>query len=109
VAERLPGFGSIRRRRARNERAIDRVAAYLRELDQSDPITDALIVLGRTTGAALDRLEADTESSEHTLGNVARVHLQVLEAARPNMTTTVDAFDRMLDDLSAAVRDPSPT
>lgn len=81
----------------------------LREIDQYGPMETALVVLARTTAAALDRLELDAGRSEHTVGHVARVHLQALEALRPNMAPSADAFDRLADELAAAVREPPPT
>jgi hypothetical protein len=107
TAPKLPGFGAIRRQRLRNERAIDDVAKMLRELDQFGPIESALITLARTTGASLDRLEHDNDRSEHTVGSVARVHLQAIESLRPNVTIAGDAFDRLLGELSTALRDPA--
>jgi hypothetical protein len=109
VAERLPGFGSIQRHRYRNERSIDEVARYLRELQQFGPIEAALVTLARTTAAALDRLEHTSDRSEHVVGTVARVHLQALEALRPNTTTAADTFDRLLDELTTAIRNPAST
>jgi hypothetical protein len=109
MADRLPGFGAIRRRRGRNELAVDGVAKYLRDLQQFGPIETALVTLARTTGASLDRLEHDSERSEHVVGSVARVHLQALDSLRPNVTTAGDTFDKLLDELSTAVRDPSPS
>jgi hypothetical protein len=81
----------------------------LRDLDQYGPMESAITVLARTTAAALDRLEQDPGRSEHTVGHVARVHLQALEALRPNVLPAGDAFDRLVDELAAAVRDPSPS
>jgi hypothetical protein len=107
VATRLPGFGSIQRSRWRNERAVDGVAKLLRDTDRYGPIEAAVVTLARTTAASLDRLEHDDDRSEHVIGTVARVHLQALTALRPNLMPTGDAFDRMLDELSSAVRDPT--
>jgi hypothetical protein len=107
VADRLPGFGSIRRSKWRNERAVDGVAKLLRDTDRYGPIEAAVVCLARTTAASLDRLEHDELRSEHVIGTVARVHLQALSVLRPSMMPTGDAFDRMLDELSTAVRDPT--
>lgn len=103
---RLPGFGPDRRHIYRNERGVGDVAKWLRELQQYGPFEHALITLARTTAASLDRLEHDQDRSEHTVGNVARVHLQVLAALRPNIAVAGDTFDQLLDELSTAIRDP---
>jgi len=93
------------RRRARNERAVDDLAKHLRQLQQFGPVEAAFVSLARTTAASLDRLEHDGDRSEHVVGSVARVHLQALDALRPNVTTAGDTFDRLIDELSTAVRD----
>jgi ABC-type enterochelin transport system substrate-binding protein len=105
MADRLPGFGAIRRRRGRNELAVDKLAGYLRKLHQFDPWREAVIKTARTTAASLDRLEHDDDRSEHVVGSVSRVHLEALEKLRPALIPTGDAFDRMLDELSASLRD----
>jgi hypothetical protein len=104
----LPGFTAPRRRRGRNERAVDDLARLLREVDDWDAHRAAVVVLARTTAAALDRLEADPDRSEHVVGTVARVHAYALDALTPNVTAG-DAFDRLADELSAAVRDLPPS
>jgi hypothetical protein len=111
MPDRLPGFGASRRHRYRNERGVDALARWLRDLQQYGPYEEALIILARTTAASLDRLEHqdDLDRSEHTVGNVARVHLQVIEALRPNMIPAGDSFDTLIDELSTALRDPPPT
>jgi len=109
VAERLPGFGAIARRKGRNERIIDVCVRALRDGGRYGAREKALATLARTLGASLDRLEHDPGRSEHTVGHVARVHLQALEALRPNAAPSADAFDRLADELAAAVREPPPT
>jgi hypothetical protein len=103
---RLPGFGgSTVRRRGRNERAVDDLARYLRQLEQADPYIAAQISAARTTGASLDRLEADPDRSEHVVGSVARVHAAILAELRPVHAAGADAFDRLIGELSAPLRD----
>lgn len=103
--QRLPGFATIRRRRGRNELAVDAVAGLLRELGDYNAHRRAFVTLARTTGAALDRLEADPDRSEHVVGNVARVHAIALEHLTP---APVPVTDDWLDRFETAVRDPAP-
>lgn len=106
---RLPGFGAVRRSRGRNERAADGVAAMLRRLGDYDDHRAAYVTLARTTAAALDRLEADPDRSEHVVGSVARVHAYCLDALRPTMLGgPTDPLESLADELAAAVRDAPP-
>jgi hypothetical protein len=105
---RLPGFGAGPRRRGRNERAVDAVAALLRSTGDYDAHRAAYITLARTTAAALDRLEHDDDRSEHVIGTVARVHCHALDALRPAPGASLDALDALTDELAAALRDPTP-
>lgn len=102
----LPGIRSgTARRRGVNERSVSAVAGQLRELDQYDDWTAAIVTAARTgTGRALDDLNADPSSSKHTIAMVANVHRQLLEAVRP-VNALDDAFDKLSDELAAAVRD----
>jgi hypothetical protein len=104
-APRLPGFGSVPRRRGRNERAVDALAAYIRRLDTYDPFTAAVVTLARTMAASLDRLEVDADRSEHVIGTVGRVQLQALEALRPTGPVSGDAFDELVAAMGAAMGD----
>jgi hypothetical protein len=107
---RLPGFGpGPARRRGRNERAVDDLAKYLRQLEQADPYIAAQIAAARTTAASLDRLESDVERSEHVIGSVARVHAQILSELRPLHGAGADAFDRLISELSSPIRDTPPS
>ena len=79
----------------------------LRRLDDYGPWRRAYVTLARTTGAALDRLEADPKRSEHTLGSVARVHARCLEALRPSPSAIRDPLEVLAAELAAAVQDSS--
>jgi hypothetical protein len=87
---------------------VDGLAKYLRELGQDNPYVSAQVSAARTTAASLDRLEADVERSEHVVGSVARVHAQILAELRPTGPAGADAFDRLLGELSTAVRHTPP-
>jgi hypothetical protein len=93
-----------RRRRGRNERALDEVARLLAREGVYDEIARALATLGRTTGAGLDRLEDDPGHSEHVLGSVARVHREVLGDLRSfvgegdDLAALFASFDEPADD-----------
>lgn len=104
---RLPGVGRGAVPRGRNQRAVDKLAGRLRELDASDEHTAALVTLARTCAASLDRLEHDTDRSEHTIATLGRVQLEVLRELRPPVTGH-DPFDELTAALSAAVRDTAP-
>ena len=88
---------------------MDAVAGLLRNLGDYGAHRAAFVTLGRTTGAALDRLEHDPDRSEHVVGNVARVHAIVLEHLTPApSSSSADELDRFEDVIAAALRDPSP-
>lgn len=80
----------------------------LRNLDGYDDHTAALITLSRDLAASLDRLEADDERSEHVIGTIARVQLDLLRTLAP-ATTAFDPFADLDAELDAAVRDSAQT
>jgi len=81
----------------------------LRRVGDYDDHRAAYVVLARTTGAALDRLEHDPDRSEHVVGTVARVHAHCLDALRPApMFGPADPLETLADELSTAVRDSTP-
>jgi len=78
------------RRRGRNERAIDAVAAALRRVDAYDEIAAARVTLARSEAAAIDRLEDDPDRSEHTIGSVGRVLRDLLADLAGHLGTNDD-------------------
>jgi hypothetical protein len=108
IQPRLPGVGRGVTPRGRNQRAVDKLAKLLRDLDAFDDYTAAMVTLARTGAASLDRLERDDERSEHTIATLGRVQLEVLRELRPP-TTGHDPFDELTAALSAAVRDTAET
>jgi hypothetical protein len=87
---------------------VDKLAAMLRRIDAYDDHTAALITLARDLAASLDRLESDTDRSEHTIGTLARVQLDLLRELRPSVPT-LDPFAELDADLDTALRDSAQT
>jgi hypothetical protein len=80
----------------------------LRGIGSYDDHTAALITLARDLAASLDRLESDRDRSEHTIGTLARVQLDLLRELRPNVPT-LDPFAELDADLDAALLDSAQT
>ena len=108
IQPRLPGVGRGVAPRGRNQRAVDALAKRLRDGDDFDEYTAALVTLARTEAASLDRLERDDDRSEHTVATVGRGLLEVYRELKPAQSG-YDPFDALTDALSAAVRDSAET
>jgi hypothetical protein len=104
----LPGIRPATAGRGRNQRSIDKLAAMLRATGDYDDHTAALVTLSRDLAAAIDRLEADPDRSEHTIGTLARVQLDLLRELAP-AAATFDPFAVLDDELSTALRHSAQT
>ena len=62
---------TVRKRRGRNERAVDRIVVVLERDGADEEMANAPAVLARTLAASLVRLEVTAGRSEHGMASVA--------------------------------------
>lgn len=101
---RLPGIGRGRSRTGRHRKALDALARDVRRNGRTAYV-DALIDAARGHADSCDRLEHDTEASEHTLTLALAQFRYALAELRPYATEADHATDPLADALAAALRD----
>jgi hypothetical protein len=102
-------FSPGRRRRGRIERRVDDLCGWLRGLEEFDAHRRAVAGVALSLAAALDRLEADPDRSEHTVATVARPLLEALDRLRPEEERGDDDLEGLADLVQSALRDTPDT